>query len=328
MRRKNARLRQVIESFFRANYDLSPKTERWYRQNLEAFVAYAERVQGREASVKDVNKTLVDAFLKERITTPTRKYPKGSPFAARAAAVTLKRFANYLAEDGILADRFGGSVLKHVKRTKVDEDVRQPLSPDELDRLIAAAGRPVSRDRALVIFAAGTGLRLNELCEARVADLDIARGCFTVRPETSKFGRERVVNFHPAVARELDRYLRESRFAASLDAPLFPTRTGEPFDGDGFAKLFARLRERSGIRTFSAHVLRHTWATNFMKAPGANLLELKRQGGWERWEMVERYSHRIPVPDRRALPNPLESTQKTAFGQLPSARVSRLSASA
>jgi integrase len=53
---------------------------------------------------------------------------------------------------------------------------------------------------------------------------------------------------------------------------------------DGFAKLFARLRERSGIRTFSTHILRHTWATNFMSVPGANLLELKRQGGWERWE--------------------------------------------
>ncbi len=42
-----------------------------------------------------------------------------------------------------------------------------------------------------------------------------------------------------------------------------------------------------------------------MKAPGANLLEVKRQGGWERWEMVERYSHAIPPRDRLALPNPL-----------------------
>lgn len=157
----------------------------------------------------------------------------------------------------------------------------------------------------------------NELREARTGDLDLARGCFTVRPETSKFGRERVVNFHPAVGRELDRYLRESRMAANAEAPLFPTRTGEPFDVDGFAKLFARLRERSGIRTFSAHILRHTWATNFMSVPGANLLELKRQGGWERWEMVERYSHRVPVRDRLALPNPLDPSHKTAFGQPP-----------
>ncbi|MEK7862896.1 MAG: hypothetical protein AAB295_06485, partial [Chloroflexota bacterium] len=59
-----------------------------------------------------------------------------------------------------------------------------------------------------------------------------------------------------------------------------------------------------------------------------SLLELKRQGGWERWEMVERYSHRVPVRDRLALPNPLEAPQKTAFGQPPLARVSSLSRSA
>jgi len=328
MRQKNAPLIQVIASFFRANYDLSPNTERWYRENLKAYVVYVERVQGRPAVISDVSKPLVDAYLKERISKPTRKYPNGSAFAARAAAVTLKRFASYLAEDGILADDNGVSVLKHVKRTKVDDDVRQPLSSDDLDRLIAAAGRPGSRDRTLIVFAAGTGLRANELREARTGDLDLARGCFTVRPETSKFGRERVVNFHPAVGRELDRYLRESRIAASGGAPLFPTRTGEPFDVDGFAKLFARLRERSGIRTFSAHILRHTWATNFMSVPGANLLELKRQGGWERWEMVERYSHRVPVRDRLALPNPLGVSHKTAFGQPPSSTVSRLSRSA
>ena len=328
MRQMDAPLRQVIESFFRANYDLAPKTERWYRQNLNAYVTYVERVQARPATISEVTKPLVDAFLKERITTPTHKYPKGSPFAARAAAVTLKRFASYLAEDGILADKLGVSVLKHVKRTKVDDDVRRPLSPDELDRLLAAAGAPGNRDHALIAFAAGTGLRSNEIREARIGYLDLARGCFTVRPETSKFGRERVIHFHPAVGREIDRYLRTSRFGGNPDLPLFPTRSGDIFDEDGWAKVFTRLRERSGIRQFSAHILRHTWATNFMKVPGASLLELKRQGGWERWEMVERYSHSVPVRDRLALPNPLEAPQKTAFGQPPLARVSSLPRSA
>lgn len=71
-------------------------------------------------------------------------------------------------------------------------------------------------------------------------------------------------------------------------------------------------------------LMRHTWATNFMRVPGASLLELERQGGWQRWEQVERYSHAVPHHDRRTLPNPL-GVQKTAFGQLPSTRVSRLS---
>lgn len=326
MREKTAPLRDIIESFFRANYDLSPKTARWYRQNLEAFVGFVEHTQGREARLSDVDKAYVDAFLKQRIAQPTCKYPSGSPFAARAASTTLKRFGNYLATEGILADRFGTSVLKHVRRTKVDDDVRQPLSDTQLDRIIDAAARPGERDRAIVVLMAGSGLRANEAREARVGDLDLGTGTFRVRPETSKFGRERVVYLHPAVTKELDRYLRCRRLDADPDSPLFPTRVGDAFDEDGWAKVFTRLKRRSGIRGFSAHILRHTWATNFMKAEGANLLELKRQGGWERWEMVERYSHAVPVRDRRSLPNPLEASHKTAFGQLPSARVSHLRA--
>jgi integrase len=76
------------------------------------------------------------------------------------------------------------------------------------------------------------------------------------------------------------------------------------------------------ITRFSVHILRHTWASAFMGVPNASLHELKRQGGWARREMVERYTHAIPPRDRAALPNPLH---KTAFGQQPSTRVSRLS---
>ncbi len=97
MRQKTAPLRDIVEGFFRANYDLSPKTARWYRQNLEDFVSFVEKAQSREAILSDIDKGYVDAFLKQRISHPTCKYPKGSPFAARAASVTLKRFANYLA---------------------------------------------------------------------------------------------------------------------------------------------------------------------------------------------------------------------------------------
>ena len=176
-------------------------------------------------------------------------------------------------------------------------------------------------------FAAGSGLRLNELRELKVSDLDLRLRTVTVRPETSKFGRGRVVHVHDDVGRELDRYLREARFGAEAEAPLFATRSGACFTEAGFDKIFQRLADRTSLRGFSAHVLRHTWATNFMRAPHASLLELKRQGGWERWDMVERYSHATPPRDRSALPNPLQKSalHKSAFSQPPSSPQKRLS---
>jgi integrase len=215
--------------------------------------------------------------------------------------------------------------LRHVKRGKVDEDVRQHLSDEEKDRAIDAATQIGPVARAACVFGLGSGLRLNEMREARVGDLDLPRGEFNVRPETSKFGKGRTVSLHHEVVRDMDRYLRDRSASRVPDAPLFPNRSGTMFTVDGFPKLFARIRDRAGLRRFSPHLLRHTWATNFMRAEGASLLELKRQGGWQRWEQVERYSHATPTRDRSALPNPLARLQKTAFGQQPSARVSSLS---
>src|SRR5947209_5230746 len=87
-----------------------------------------------------------------------------------------------------------------------------------------------------------------------------------------------------------------------------------------------RLNELRELK-LSDLVLRHTGATNIRRAPHASLLELKRQGGWERWDMVERYSHATPPRDRSALPNPLQKSalHKSAFSQPPSSPQKRLS---
>ncbi len=324
MKRKNTPLSDLVESFFRANYDLAPKTGRFYRQNLVAFIGFAERTGAVPARLADFTKERVDAFLKWRMERPTHRYPKGSPFATRAACVTLKVFANWLAREDILSDKGGASILRHVRRTKVDDDVRQPLTAEEEDRLLSAATRQGPMTRALVVLGLGAGLRLNEMRQLRVGDLDLERCELTVRAETSKSGRGRTVYLHPAVVRELDRYLRDRPAGRPPEAPLFPTRKGEHFTPDGFGKVFDRLRRRSDIRRFSAHLLRHTWATNYMRHEGSSLLDLQRQGGWRDLRMVARYSHAIPPRDVHALPNPLARMHKDAFRQSPSSAVSRL----
>jgi integrase len=40
-------------------------------------------------------------------------------------------------------------------------------------------------------------------------------------------------------------------------------RYGKALTGNAIRKLFERLKVKSGIRDLSAHMLRHTWATNF-----------------------------------------------------------------
>jgi integrase len=303
--RSDTPLASAVESFFRSCYDLSDKSREFYRTHFNGYMRFVwEQMGTADPAIKDLCREYVDAYLERLSKSPTKKYPKGSPFRARAAAVSLKRLANWLAQDGIHSDVHGGSVLKPVRKPKLPEDVRQPLTLDELDQVAMSAGKPGERDYALITFAAATGLRFNELRMALVGDLDFRAGLHTVRAEVSKVDRSRTVDVHDAVLREVDRYLR-SRPGLTPDSPLFPTDEGEQFEPDGLDKVFRRIRKRSGLRRFHVHLLRHTWATNF----NGDLLELKRQGGWKEWKQVERYRHG-QRPDRKSLFNPLDTGRR------------------
>jgi len=183
---------------------------------------------------------------------------------------------------------------------KEPRDVRQPLSDEQLEAVRMAAGNPGSRDYTMVVVAAGTGLRRNELRELRVGSVDLMNRRLKVIAATSKVRRPRWVDFHDSVARDIDRYLRTKPIVREEDV-LFPADHCGPFSIDGIGKLFDRISDKSGVR-FSVHILRHTWATN-CRLNGMDLLTLKEQGGWTRWEMVERYAHIVPLKDRTVLPD-------------------------
>jgi site-specific recombinase XerD len=306
--RSDTPLSKVIESFFIHN-GMAAKTKEFYRGNFNAYAAWVKDRIEAEPTLADLDGDYVSAYLRELETKPTRKYPEGSPFRARGACTSLKRLGHWLVEENVLTE----SPLDRIKKTTEPEGVRQPLTDRELETIRFAAGRSGTRDHALVVFLAATGLRLNEARELRVADLDLDQCQVTVRAMTSKVRRSRTVDFHAAVAKELDRYLRK-RQNLSPEVPLFPTDEGAFFKStESFGKVFARIADDSGIRRFHAHLLRHTWATNWMKQPGGDLLTLMRQGGWKRLQMVERYSHAIPVKDRSALPNPMAEAKILSF---------------
>lgn len=303
-------LATVIESFF-ISATMSPKTKEFYQTGLRSFARFVTDGTGREPILSDVNKEYVNQFLRHLEKAPTAAYPNGSSFRSRNAGSTLRRFANWLVEAEIISSPDGRpavSPLKGIKQTKELKDVRQPLSDEEVEQVIWGTTQTdqahALRDRTLIILLLGTGLRLNEVRELRIADLHLKDCQLVVRAETSKVGTGRTVDFHTAVQKELDRYLRSRDDLAPTD-PLFPTDEGGVFSEGGIGNVMVRIATKSGVKRFHAHLCRHTWATNWMKEEGADLLQLKRQGGWTNMKMVERYSHSIPVRDRTVLPNPL-----------------------
>jgi integrase len=260
-----------------------------------------------QAVLGDIDPNVVNHYLAERRRT--------SPYVARGACMSLKAFASWLARLCVRHDR-GRSVLAEIRAPKVPQDVRRPLTDEDVELVLRTAkeSRYAERDYALVMLALDSGLRLGELCGLTVHDVDVRNMVVAVRAETSKSNQTREVRIGRTAAMALDRYARDyreesQRLPTGTDR-LFLGASGLPMTTRGMGQIFTRIRRRSGVRGFKAHVCRHTWATNFRRRESGDLLDLKEQGGWRDDKTLQRYSHRLPLSERRRGPSPMDALLK------------------
>jgi site-specific recombinase XerD len=324
MRDERTAFLDVVESFLIQRHDLSSATIENYRPRLQTFARWFEETSGREATVGDLEGGTVDAFLgylRVRVSGQT----------ARSAWVALRSMAQFLADRHIHDDR-GLSVLRLVRVPKVKDEWRRALSDDEMFRLIEVSGQGEygPRDHAIVLTLLGCGLRRGELVRLTRGDLVMSERRIHIRASTSKSVHPRDVTVPIETIKALDAYITDYRDAdGGPDAPLFTDRRGEPLTGNGVRKLFERLAVKSGIRDLSAHMLRHTWATNFHRSGSGSRFDLMTEGGWTTGRMVERYTKARSFEERRRAPSPFTAPrnarkEKRPVGRWPSPKESGL----
>lgn len=297
MRGERTPLREVVESFLMHRHDLSPASATNYRHWLMRFGRWCAITLEREAVVGDVEPGTVDAYLALLRLT--------SPDGANSTWVALRSFAGFLAERRIHHDD-GESVLRVVRRPKVKDKHRRALSDAEMWRVIAVAGEGEQggRDRAVIWTLLGSGLRRGELVGLQVGDVNLTERLLHVEAATSKSIRARDVAIPVELVKELDHYMQDVRVGDKADdAPLFVNRRGGPVTGNAIRLLFDRLKVRTGIADLCAHMLRHTWATNYNRSGSGSRFDLQVEGGWNSARMADRYCKIRPVDERRRAPS-------------------------
>jgi integrase len=140
--------------------------------------------------------------------------------------------------------------------------------------------------------------------------VNLRERCLHVRAATSKSIHARDCTIPVETAKALDSYFDDRASETSDDTPLFEDRHGEALTGNAVRKLFERLSVRSGIPDLCAHMLRHTWATNFHRSRSGSRLDLMAEGGWTTGRMVERYTKTRPFEERRRAPSPFTASRE------------------
>lgn len=174
------------------------------------------------------------------------------------------------------------------------------LRTEEVDRLLEQPDRctPLGlRDCAVLDLLYSTGLRVSELVNLRVGDLEFRMGYLRC---IGKGNKERLVPVGRKALATVERYLREARpqllRARRLASPapfLFLNRWGGKLSRVGVWKTLAKYGKRAGLRNkLTPHKLRHSFATHLLER-GADLRSVQLMLGHADISTTQIYTHVI-----------------------------------
>lgn len=148
------------------------------------------------------------------------------------------------------------------------------ITEDEVQALLAAptASDPLgNRDRTMLEVLYATGLRVSELVNLRLGDMNLNQGCLRI---IGKGNRERLVPLGEEAIDVLREFMQEARPQILNNRQtdyVFPLGRGGPMTRQAFWHAIKRYARQTGItKPLTPHTLRHAFTTNLVNH-GADL---------------------------------------------------------
>ena len=180
------------------------------------------------------------------------------------------------------------NVFARVPLVKLEQQIVQPFSTDDVRRLLAAINRGVragTRNYALVLFLLDTGVRASECVSVRLDDVDWERG--RVRVLHGKGQKQRWVGIGERARAALTDYLL---VRGEAEGPLFLSeRSGKGLHSLALNVLFNKLGQQAGVTHVHPHRFRHTFATWAIRSQ-AREIDVQSLLGHSSLTMVQRYA--------------------------------------
>ncbi len=268
----------AIERFLRTQEgrNRSPQTLRAYRSDLTQLAAWLRQDNPLLVDPADVTNDDLNAFLADL----GRRGLSGVSRARKLAAI--REFYRFLTLAGIVEQ----SPVDGIDTPKREKRGRTYLTPEEYNRLlVTAGGHP--RDFCILTLFLQTGIRISELCELRLEDIDLTASTLHVR--VGKGMASRTIELEKKALRSLKTWL--SRREASPYDRLFLNRDGEPLKEWGVRDLLEKYRVQAGItKKVTPHSLRHTFASAKAQS-GVSPFQLKEWLGHARLDTTSIYVH-------------------------------------
>ena len=190
---------------------------------------------------------------------------------------SIKAFFHFLFRKGYVSE----DIAEDLKAPRIEKKMPEILTTDEVNRLLdqprGSAPKDL-RDRAMLELLYATGIRVSELINLNVSDVNLQIGYIVCRDAK----KERVVPFGAPAKRAIADYLKNARDLMLEDQAsdvLFTNCSGQPMSRQGFWKLVKYYARKAGITAdITPHTLRHSFAAHLVEN-GADLRSVQEMLG-------------------------------------------------
>lgn len=282
---------------------VSPRTIASYRDSLKLLVMFVHERTGKKPCAldwDDLDTEMICAFL-DHLEADRRN-------SARTRNLRLTAIRSLFAYASLQHPEHAALIQRvlAVPAKRFDKPLVSFLTAPEIDALIDAPDRARwegRRDRALLLMAVQTGLRVSELTGLDCGDVSLGAGA-SVRCN-GKGRKFRAVPLTSATDAVLKVWLAER--AGRRDQPLFSTRTGRRLSADAVERLVRKHAATASRRCPSIradklhpHVLRHSCAMSLLQA-GVDTAVIALWLGHESIRTTDIYQHADLGMKERAL---------------------------
>jgi site-specific recombinase XerD len=253
------------------NYDIPSCIDEVTTQHLREFLAYLRDTEHRFNSKcprakKHINSTTIQKYYR-----------------------ALSSLFNFLIREEVLDT----NPLVKIKVPRAEKKVIKALSSNEVNQIISSLKNTFEgrRNKAIILVLVDCGLRLGELLNLKVIDVNMEQQILKVDGKTG----ERVVRFGSTTAKALKKYMKIRNSINGHSDRLWIIAEGTPLKETSVETLFIHLSKKIGIH-INPHLLRHTFATLWLKNGGDSLM-LQRLLGHTTLMMTNRYCQAVGCYD-------------------------------
>jgi integrase/recombinase XerC len=273
---------QLFLDYLRYEKRNSPNTFTAYENDLHQFVSFGKQLI-EDFSIKNTDHHLIRQWIISLMDQGVTSRSVNRKIS------TLKSFYKFLMRQGIIDKNPTDRVIIPRMGKKLPVFVQEREINYLLDGGFFGNDFQGKRDKAIITLFYGSGIRLSELKNIRIQDLDLKEKTVKV---LGKRNKERLVPFPLEIATVVKEYLEErNELFGDVSDVVFLTDKGEPI----YSKLIYRIviKHLSLVTTLdrkSPHILRHSYATHLLNR-GADLNAIKELLGHSNLAATQVYTH-------------------------------------